>query len=83
MPHRGALTYPGDGAGGLRSMSNVTQEEPPRSVQRCLRFRCNVVGGLASQNDLHTARKLADALKRRGVAETVLDEAMAEIARGS
>jgi hypothetical protein len=35
------------------------------------------------QNDLHTARKLADARKRRGVAETVLDEAMAEIARGS
>jgi hypothetical protein len=34
------------------------------------------------QFDQHTARKLADALKRRGVAEKVLQEAMAEIAHG-
>ena len=32
------------------------------------------------QFDQHTARKLAEALKRRGVAEKVLQEAMAEIA---
>ena len=34
------------------------------------------------QFDQHTARKLADALKRRGVAEKVLQEAMAEITHG-
>jgi hypothetical protein len=35
------------------------------------------------QFDQHTARKLAEALKRRGVAERVLQEAMAEIAGDS
>jgi hypothetical protein len=35
------------------------------------------------QFDQHTARKLAEALKRRGVAEKVLQEAMAEIASDS
>jgi hypothetical protein len=35
------------------------------------------------QFDHYTARKLADALKRRGVAEKVLQEAMAEIAQDS
>src|ERR1700761_6444871 len=34
-----------------------------------------------AQLDQHTARKLADALKRRGVTEKVLQEAMAEIAQ--
>jgi len=34
------------------------------------------------QFDQHTARKLADALERRGVAEKVLQEAVAEIAHG-
>jgi hypothetical protein len=33
-----------------------------------------------AQFDQHTARRLADALKRRGVAERVLQEAMKEIA---
>lgn len=33
-----------------------------------------------AQFDQHTARRLADALKRRGVAERVLEEAMKEIA---
>ena len=33
--------------------------------------------------DQHTARRHADALKRRGVAETVLQETMTEIAYGS
>jgi hypothetical protein len=36
-----------------------------------------------AQFDQHTARRLADALKRRGVAENVLQEAMAEIAHDS
>ena len=36
-----------------------------------------------AQFDQYTARKLADALKRRGVAEKVLEEAMAEIAHES
>jgi len=35
------------------------------------------------QFDQHTARKLADALMRRGVAEIVLQESMAEIAHDS
>jgi hypothetical protein len=35
------------------------------------------------QFDQHTARKLAEALKRRGVAEKVLQEAMAKIAGDS
>jgi predicted NAD/FAD-binding protein len=36
-----------------------------------------------AQFDQYTARKLADALKRRGVAEKVLQEAMAEITHDS
>jgi hypothetical protein len=36
-----------------------------------------------AQFDQNTASKLADALKRRGVAENVLQEAMAEIAHDS
>ncbi len=36
-----------------------------------------------AQFDQYTARKLADALKRRGVAEQVLEEALAEIAHAS
>src|SRR5258705_48606 len=36
-----------------------------------------------AQFDQYTARKLAEALKRRGVAEKVLQEAMAEIAHDS
>ncbi len=36
-----------------------------------------------AQFDQYTARRLADALKRRGVAEQVLEEALAEIARAS
>jgi predicted DNA binding CopG/RHH family protein len=35
------------------------------------------------QFDQHTARKLAEALRQRGVAEKVLQEAMAEIASDS
>ena len=35
------------------------------------------------QFDQHTTRKLAQALKRRGVADKVLQEAMAEIAGDS
>jgi hypothetical protein len=34
-----------------------------------------------AQFDQHSVRKLADALKRRGVAEKVLQDAMAEIAQ--
>ncbi len=36
-----------------------------------------------AQFDQHTAHKLAEALKRRGVAENVLEEALAEISRAS
>jgi hypothetical protein len=36
-----------------------------------------------AQFDQYTARKLAEALKRRGVAERVLEEALAEIAHAS
>jgi len=36
----------------------------------------------AAQFDQHTVRKLADALKRRGVEERVLKEALADIERG-
>jgi hypothetical protein len=35
------------------------------------------------QFDQYTARKLTDALKRRGVEERVLEEALAEVARAS
>jgi len=36
-----------------------------------------------AQFDQYTARRLADALKRRGVTEKVLQEAMKEIAENS